>query len=130
MNLIPRSFYLDDMFDDFATISRRNDLRCDIYEKDNIYHIEMEIPGFDKKDVKIECDNGYLTITAEKQEERNDDKDKKYIRRERVYGKYQRSFSFGDIDEDAIKAEFVQGMLKITIPKKEAKETKRIINID
>ena len=130
MNLIPRSFYLDDMFDDFAPISRRNDLKCDIYEKDNIYHIEMEIPGFDKKDVKIECDNGYLTITAEKQEEKNDDKDKKYIRRERVYGKYQRSFSFGDIDEDAIKAEFVQGMLKITVPKKEAKETKRIINID
>lgn len=130
MNLIPRSFYLDDVFDDFPSLERRNELKCDIYEKDNVYHVEMDIPGFDKKDVKIECDNGYLTITAERQEQKNSDEDKNYIRRERRYGKYQRSFNFGDIDEDSITANFSQGMLKITIPKKEIKETKKIINID
>lgn len=129
MSLIPRSFYLDNPFDDFDSL-RSNEFKCDIYEKDNIYHVEMDIPGFDKKDIKIECNDGYLTITAEKEEKEEEDESKKYIRRERVYGKYQRTFSFGDIEEDAIKAEFQNGMLKLTIPKTEVKETKKIINID
>lgn len=129
MSLIPRSFYLDDMFDNFEPVVRKNDFKCDIYEKDNIYHVEMDIPGFSKDEVKIECDNGYLTITAEKSNESNDE-DKNYIRRERVYGSIKRSFNFGDINEDEIKAEFSSGMLKITIPKSEIKETKKIINID
>ena len=85
---------------------------------------------FDKKDIKIECNDGYLTISAEKEETEENDENKKYIRRERIYGKYQRTFSFGDIEEDAIKAEFQNGMLKITIPKAEVKDTKKIINID
>ncbi len=126
MSLIPRSFYLDNPFDSLKS----NEFKCDIYEKDNIYHVEMDIPGFDKKDIKIECNDGYLTITAEKEEKEEEDESKKYIRRERVYGKYQRTFSFGDIEEDAIKAEFQNGMLKLTIPKAEVKETKKIINID
>lgn len=129
MKLIPRSFYLDDMFDDFEPMFKANAGKCDVYTKDNTYHIEMDIPGFDKKDVKIECDNGYLTITAEKQEEENNE-DRKYLRRERVYGKVTRSFDFGNIDEDAIKAEFTHGILKIEVPKKEVKETKKVINID
>ena len=51
MNLIPRKFYLDDVFDDFEST---NNMKCDIYEKDGDYHIEMDIPGFDKKDINIE----------------------------------------------------------------------------
>lgn len=129
MSLIPRSFYLDDMFDSLEPVVRKNDFKCDIYEKDNIYHVEMDIPGFDKDEVKIECDNGYLTITAEKKNETNDE-GKNFIRRERVYGSISRSFNFGDINEDEIKAEFNNGMLKITLPKNEVKETKRIIDID
>lgn len=129
MSLIPRSFYLDDMFDSFEPVVRKNDFKCDIYEKDNVYHVEMDIPGFAKDEVKIECDNGYLTITAEKSNESNDE-DKNYIRRERVYGSIKRSFNFGDINEDEIKAEFNNGMLNITIPKAEVKETKKIIDID
>ena len=101
MSLIPRNFYLDDIFNDFSS-NQTNNMKCDIYEKDGNYHIEIDIPGFDKNEISVECENGYLTITAEKNEE-NEDENKNYIRRERTYGKYQRSFYLGDVDEDAIK---------------------------
>lgn len=126
MNLIPRNFYLDDFFDDYE---KANSMKCDIYEKDGDYHIEMDIPGFEKKDINIECDKGYLTITAEKEYD-NKDESKNYIRRERSYGKYQRSFYLGDVDSDKIKAEFKHGMLKVVIPKSEQIETKKHIEIE
>ena len=110
MNIIPRNYFLNDMFDDFEKTT--NNMKCDIYEKDGDYHIEIDIPGFDKKDIKVECDNGYLTVTAKKDEEA-EDKTKNYIRRERSYGKYQRSFYIGDMDSNEIRAKFKHGMLKI-----------------
>lgn len=127
MSLIPRNFYLDDIFNDFSS-NQSNNMKCDIYEKDGNYHIEIDIPGFDKNEISVECENGYLTITAEKNEE-NEDENKNYIRRERTYGKYQRSFYLGDVDEDAIKAEFKHGILKIHVPKLEEKDTKKHIEI-
>lgn len=129
MNLIPKSFYLDDIFDSFLTNDNSKSMKCDIYEKDGDYHIEMEIPGFDKNDISIETNKGYLTVTAEKQEEQNED-NKNYIRRERNYGKYQRSFYLGDIESDNIKASFKHGMLKVVIPKQEQIETKKKIEIE
>jgi HSP20 family protein len=128
MNLIPRNFYLDDFFDSLGT-AKSNDMKCDIYEKDGNYNIEVDIPGFDKKDINIEAEGGYLTITAEKEDE-NSEENKKYIRRERSYGKYQRVFYLGEIDEDNIKAEFKQGMLKVVVPKLEKIETKKKIQIE
>lgn len=127
MNIIPKSFYLDDIFDNFDS-TRNNNMKCDIYEKDGDYHIEIDIPGFDKKDIKVECDNGYLTVTAKKDEE-VEDKTKNYIRRERSYGKYQRSFYIGDMDSNEIRAKFKHGMLEIIVPKVETKETKKHIEI-
>ena len=127
MNIIPKSFYLDDIFDNFDS-TRNNNMKCDIYEKDGDYHIEIDIPGFDKKDIKVECDNGYLTVTAKK-DEKVEDKTKNYIRRERSYGKYQRSFYIGDMDSNEIRAKFKHGMLKIIVPKVETKETKKHIEI-
>lgn len=125
MNLIPRKFYLDDFFDNF---DNTNNMKCDIYEKEGDYHIEIDIPGYDKNDIKIECDNGYLTVTAEK-ETSEEENDKRFIRRERSYGKYQRSFYLGEINTDNIKAEFKQGILKITVPKIQL-ETKKQIQIE
>ena len=132
MSLIPRNFYLDDIFDDFHPAPVRMDaMKCDVYEKDGNYNIEMDIPGYSKKDISIECDDGLLTITAEKKFENNEeDKDKKYIRRERHYGKLSRSFTFNDINEDAIRADFEHGTLKIVVPKKEKVETKKVIEIN
>lgn len=130
MDLIPRKFYLDDIFDDFASSRREQAMKCDIYERDGDYHIEMDIPGFNKEDISVEANDGYLTIKAQKKSENNEEsKDKKYIRRERVYGKYERSFYLGDLDQDKIDAEFKNGMLKIVVPKKEEVNTKKFIEI-
>ena len=132
MSLVPRNFYLDDIFDDFHPAPFKMDaMKCDVYEKDGNYNIEMDIPGYSKKDISIECDDGLLTVTAEKKYENNEeDKDKKYIRRERHYGKVSRSFTFNDINEEAIKADFEHGTLKIVIPKKEQTTTKKVIEIN
>ena len=130
MDLMPRKFYLDDIFDDFISARKEQHMKCDIYEKGGIYHIEMDIPGFKKDEISVETKDGYLTITAEKKEEANeDDKEKNYIRRERTYGKYQRSFYLGDLDEEKIDASFENGMLKIEVPKKEEVDYKKVIEI-
>ncbi len=134
MSLIPRNLYLDDLIDDLARISRPqafNSMKCDVYERNGNYNIEMDIPGYNKKDISIECENGILTIVAEKKNEFNEEKeDKKYIRRERVYGKVTRSFNFTDIDEEKISADFNDGILTVTIPKLKKDESKRIIEIN
>lgn len=123
--MMPNRSYLDDVFDDFMfpriKESDFGKMRCDIYEKDNVYYLEMDIPGFDRNDVNIEIDdNDYLTITAEKNNENTEeDENKNYIRKERSYGKYQRSFYVGGIDKENIEAEFTNGILKVTMPKKE-----------
>ena len=130
MDLMPRKFYLDDIFDDFISSRKEQHMKCDIYEKGGDYHIEMDIPGFNKEEISVETKDGYLTIEAEKKnEETEEDNDKNYIRRERTYGKYERSFYLGDLDEDKIDAKFENGMLKITVPKKEEVDTKKVIEI-
>lgn len=131
MDLFPRKVYLDDIFDDFLSTKKDQNMKCDIFEKKGNYYIEMDIPGFDKKDISIEVKDNYLTITAIKNSEVNDeDSERNYIRRERIYGKYERSFYVGDLDEEKINAEFVNGTLKIVVPKKEKIENKRVIEIN
>ena len=129
MSLVPRS-YFGDIFDDFMPRVKEEHMKCDIYEKDGDYHIEMDVPGFDKKEIKIEAKNDYLTITAEKNNEVNEeDKEKNYIHRERSYGRYQRSFYLQDLDGDKVSAEFNNGVLKIVVPKKDENEDKQYIEI-
>ena len=130
MDLMPRKFYLDDIFDDFISSRKEQSMKCDIYEKGGDYHIEMDIPGFNKDEISVETKDGYLTIKAEKKNEVNEeDKNKNYIRRERTYDKYERSFYLGDLDEDKIDASFENGMLKLVVPKKEEVDTKKVIEI-
>lgn len=102
MKLIPRKYFLDDVFDDFMT-QNNNSMKCDVYEKDGNYNIEVDIPGFKKEDIKVEAKDGYLTITAEKKEQ-EDEENKNYICHERRYGKYERSFYLGDLKTDDISA--------------------------
>lgn len=129
MDLIPRRFFMNDFFDDL-TLVKENNMKCDIYEKDGNYHIEMDIPGFSKEEIKIEAKKDSLTIIAEKSTEVNDeDNDKNYIHRERSYGKYQRSFYLNDLDSENINAEFNNGVLKIVASKKEEKIDKKYIEI-
>ena len=114
----------DNIFDDFMfPVVKENNLgkmKCDIYEKEGIFYLEMDIPGFDKNDVDIQIDdNDYLTITAEKSSCNEEIDEKNYIRKERTYGKYQRSFYVGNIDKNGIEASFENGILKVIMPKKE-----------
>lgn len=129
MNLIPRSFFFDDDFDSFfLPAQKRNEMKCDIYEENNEYHIDIDIPGFDKKDISIEVKDGYLNVKASKEKDEKEE-GKNYIRRERSYGVYQRSFALGDLDVDNIDAKFNNGILSIVIPKKEEVNTTKSIEI-
>ena len=93
--------------------------RTDIKKQDGNYILEAELPGFKKEDISIDIDKDCLTISAEhKSEENEDDKDKGFIRRERYYGSYSRSFNIKGIDSDAITAEYNDGVLTLTMPEK------------
>ncbi len=126
-----RKYYLDSIFDNFLDGEDNFDMmKCDIYEKDGAYHIEADIPGFQKEDIQVECEDGYVTISAEKKQDHEEkDKEKRYIKRERFYGKTTRKFYVGEVDSDKIKAEFKNGILELTIPKEEKLPNKKSIEI-
>lgn len=129
MNLIPRKYFFgDDFFNDFFEPAIKDQMKCDVYEENGNYNVVLDVPGYDKEDINIECDNGYLTISATKTEESNDD-GKNYIRRERRVGSFSRSFYVGDVEPDEIEAEFKKGTLNIVVPKLEEKPTKKQITI-
>ena len=133
---------LDDWFDD-DFFGRRNPLygkraknimKTDVKETKDSYELDIDLPGFKKDDVQIELKDGYLTISATKDLEK-DKKDHKgrYIRQERYSGNCQRSFYVGDgVTEDDIHAKFKNGILKLSVPKKDHKavEEKKYISIE
>ena len=102
----------------------KNLMKTDIKEFDDKYEVEIDLPGFKKDEIKVSLDNGYLSIAAAKgldQDEQEKDTGK-YIRRERYAGSCERSFYIGeDMTEEDIKGEFKHGILKLFVPKKEAK---------
>ena len=144
------SIFNDNVFDDFFDFPFYDDkaekklyghhaanlMKTDIQEHDDGYTLEMDLPGFKKDEIQIELNNGYMTISAAKglDEDEKDKKSGKYIRRERYTGSCQRSFYVGeDVTEEDIKAEFKHGILKLFVPKKEAKpavEQKKYVSIE
>jgi len=104
---------------------RNTCLQTNVKEGKKNYTLEISIPGFQKDDLKLSVNDGYLTIEAEKKEEL-DDRNDHYIRRERRYGKVSRSFYIGDIDSDDIKASYKNGILYVVVPKTKDKEIKLI----
>jgi HSP20 family protein len=104
--------------------------KADIIEHGNEYVIEAEMPGLGKEDLKIDLQDDIMTISAEKKDEKNEEKGS-YIRRERHYGSYSRSFRVDNIKQDSINAKFENGILKITLPKQnETVERKQSIDIN
>ena len=112
----------------------KNIMKTDIREHDTGYELDVDLPGFKKDEINIELENGYLTISAAKGLDKDEqDKKGKYIRKERYAGAMQRSFYVGDaVTEEDVKAKFEDGILKLSIPKKDAKEveTKKTIAIE
>ena len=95
----------------------------DIKDKGDHYELEADLPGVEKDDIKIDLTDNVLTISAERHSEyEENDKKHNYVRCERSYGSYQRSFDTTGIDTDHIEAEFKNGVLKLELPK--IKETK------
>ena len=94
--------------------------KTDIKEEDGKYVLEADMPGFNKEDIKLDVDNDILTISAERHSE-HEDKDKagNYIRCERSYGSYSRSFDVSAIDSEKITATYENGVLTLDMPKKE-----------
>ena len=109
-------------------------MKTDIREHDTGYELDVDLPGFKKDEINVEFENGYLTISAAKGLDKDEqDKKGKYIRRERYAGAMQRSFYVGDeVTQEDIKAKFEDGILRLSIPKKDAQavETKKTIAIE
>ena len=136
--LVPSIFFLN-LFDDFMDFpfdddfwGRKNPLygknakrmmKTDIRETDGSYELDVDLPGFKKDEIQASLENGYLTISAAKGLDKDEkDKEGKYIRQERYAGAMSRSFYVGDeVTQEDIKAKYEDGILKLSIPKKEKK---------
>ena len=102
----------------------KNLMKTDIKDTDKAYELEMDLPGFKKDEIKVSLENGYLTISAARglDVDEQEKETAKYIRKERYAGSCQRSFYVGEgVKQEDIKGEFKHGILKLVIPKKEEK---------
>ena len=93
--------------------------RTDVLDTGDAFKLESELPGFRKEDIKIDIENDCLTISAERKADNKEEKDN-YIKRERFYGSFSRSFDVSGINVDAIEASYTDGMLNVLLPKKAA----------
>ena len=120
-----RDYDLFDMFDDFdrsffAPVSDNKRIRTDIRDEGDKLILEAELPGFAKEDINIDITDNMLTLSAEHSTQSEEkDKEGKYIRRERSYGSYKRSFDLTGVDAQNIDAEYTNGILTLTLPKKQ-----------
>ena len=133
------SIFGENLFDDFFTDPfsmipsgrdvlygkhGKNLMKTDVRETDNSYELDVDLPGFKKDEINVEIADGYLTIQASKGLDKDQqDKDGKYIRQERYAGAMSRSFYVGeDVQPSEISAKFENGILQLSIPKKEHKQ--------
>lgn len=131
-----RDNLFDDMFDfdfdkEFDRMMRplygkhaQNMMKTDVRETDNSYELDIDLPGFKKDEITIQLDNGYLSISASKGLDKDEEnKNGKYIRRERYAGAMNRTFYVGDnLTQQDIQAKFEDGILKISVPKKDVQQ--------
>lgn len=129
-------------FADFSSVDKelygkraKNMMKTDVKETDGGYEVDMDLPGFHKDEIQLELQNGYLTVSASKGLDKNEeDKNGRYVRRERYSGSMSRSFYVGEqIREEDIHAKYENGILSFTVPKEEKKaieEAKHYIAIE
>ena len=129
MLMIPRKRNEFDLFndffggDDFFTRRESAIMKTDIKEKKDSYVIEMDLPGYEKENINLELKDGYLNISAKVEKEDKNDENEKFVHKERFYGHCARSFYVGEqITEEDIKAEFKNGTLRVSVPKKEERK--------
>ena len=144
------SIFGENLFDDFMTTPwereffggknplygkhQKNIMKTDVREKDDVYEVDIDLPGFKKDEITAKLENGYLTVSAQKGLNKDQkDENGRYIRRERYAGHCSRSFYIGEgVEQEEIKARFEDGILRLTVRKKEKKqvEQKKYISIE
>ena len=137
------SIFGENLFDDWMDFSfpdidkalygkhAKNEMKTDVRETEDGYELDIDLPGFKKDEVTAQLDNGYLTIQESKGlDKEQKDKKGKYIRKERYAGSMSRSFYVGDaITEEDVHAKYEDGILKLSVPKKEAKAVEQTKHI-
>lgn len=130
-NLFDDMFDFDDFDKEFNRMMRplygkhaQNMMKTDVRETGNSYELDIDLPGFKKDEITVQLDNGYLSISASKGLDKNEEnKDGKYIRRERYAGSMNRTFYVGSqLTQQDIQAKFEDGILKISVPKKDVQQ--------
>ncbi|MDE4083466.1 Hsp20/alpha crystallin family protein [Planococcus maritimus] len=124
-DFFPKLFQSDldsDFFDRFFKES--NYPQVDVKEGNGQYEVVVDVPGFSKEDIQVDFKDGYLSISGKKEESSETSEDEgHYIRKERSFGSFKRSFYVGDVDEQAIKGNFKDGVLQLIVPKPEEKDS-------
>lgn len=126
MENLERAFFGDRSFFSGGALG---EFRTDIQDKGDSYLLSSDLPGFKKDDIHIDLDGDTMTISAERHSEHEQqDKSGSFMRCERSYGSYRRSFDISSIDADKMTAQYTDGVLKLTMPKKEmtVSNTKRL----
>lgn len=122
MENFERNFFSDPFASFFGTRDLA-EFKTDVVDEGDHFLLEADLPGFDKKDIKLDLEDDVLTVKAERHSTAEQKNDKnKVVRTERSYGMYERSFDVSGVDTDKIKAAYENGVLKLTLPKKEVKE--------
>lgn len=125
--LISKDPFFNDYFDLFNSKQNHNFMNTDIIEKENNYILKVEVPGINKEDITIDYDDENLNIKIVKND--NCEESDNYLRKEICYGEYSRKFYVGNINENEIEANYNNGILTISIPKKTQLENKKSIEI-
>ncbi|HHX79976.1 MAG TPA: Hsp20/alpha crystallin family protein [Acholeplasmataceae bacterium] len=128
-----RKNFFDSIFDDFfdfPTKTRKDLMRTEIKKVGDNYQIDVELPGFNKEDLKINLEDGYLTISAKREHAHEEKEADEIIRSERYYGEFARSYYVGNISESEITAKYNNGILTVLLPCESNTENKKYITIE
>jgi|KBSMisStaDraftv2_1062788.scaffolds.fasta_scaffold386549_2 HSP20 family protein len=131
----PFSTNLNDLFEGLLLRPIRFDtngdqqlsMKVDVKQDDKAYTVSADMPGVKKDDIHVQVDGNLVTIDAEVKKEKEEKKDERVVRSERYYGKLSRSFTLDtEVDETAVDAQYADGVLKLTLPKKAKSNAKKI----
>ena len=112
---------------EFGTGAEAPSIKLDVKEQDKAFVVHAEMPGIKKEDIHVSVDGAMVSISAERKEEKEVKEGERVLRSERYFGKVSRSFQLGqDVDDTKAAAKFVDGVLELTLPKKEAVQSRRL----
>lgn len=121
--------FLEDFFNNSFMAGFSSTMRTDVKEAEDNYILEIEMPGYAREDIQVVCTDGRVTVSAQHMQQ-NEEQKQNMLRQERYWGKVSRSYNFEGIDEEMVSAEYKDGILKITVPKRQGStQRKKMIDI-